>query len=112
MLKTSCNDHGRISVISYSGDVVVQNLEKAREQFHSILPKKPELIAINCSGVNNMDSSGLGMLIAFSRETTVSGIKLILVDLPDNIFRLFDMSKLDQFFELMNPDDFQEKYFK
>jgi hypothetical protein len=83
-------------VISYSGDVVVQNLEKAREQFHSILPKKPEL----------------GMLIAFSRETTVSGIKLILVDLPDNIFRLFDMSKLDQFFELMNPDDFQEKYFK
>ncbi len=59
-----------------------------------------------------MDSSGLGMLIAFSRESSASGTKLILVDLPDNIFRLFDMSKLDQFFELMGPEDFQEKYLK
>ncbi len=110
MFKTSYTGHGNVLIISYVGDVVVNNLEKAKEQFNICMEKNPGMIAFNCSDIYNMDSSGLGMFISFSKTAANRDIRLVLIDVPANISRFFDMPSLEQFFELMSRDQFNKKY--
>ena len=50
------------------------------------------------------------MMIQFSKATNANGINLIMIDIPANIARLFDISKIESFFEIMTLEEFEGTY--
>lgn len=110
MLKTSSITYGNVAVITFSGEVVLSNVDKARSVFQEEMEKTPEAVAFDCKGVTSLDSSGLGMFIGFSKEAAKRKMKIVLFDIPDEISRLFNISKLTGFFDITTSDEFKATY--
>ena len=56
-------------------------------------------LVIDCSALTFIDSTGLSVLEAVSKKT---GKQLVLVGLPDQCRRVFEITGLDQVFELVD----------
>ena len=97
-------------MITYVGDIVLNTIEKGRSIFDEEFGKNPEVIAIDCKGIHNLDSSGLGMLISFSKRAAERDMKIVLFDIPGEISQLFNISKLNNFFELTTGEAFMATY--
>lgn len=110
LLKITGSKQGDVSVITLTGAVVLSNVDKARTVFHEELESSPEAVAFDCKGVTSLDSSGLGMFIGFSKEATKRNMKIILYDIPEDISRLFNISKLTGFFDIISEEEFKKNY--
>lgn len=56
-------------------------------------------IVLDLSGVDIMNSSGLGMLVAASRSVTSGGGRIVLAGANENLRKLFSMTRLDSVFQ-------------
>ncbi|MBN2079182.1 MAG: STAS domain-containing protein [Spirochaetes bacterium] len=97
-------------IISLQGEMLFNDLDEADRVIMEKLEAKPRVIAIQCKHLQTLDSSGLGLLIRFSKEAARNGVKLVFLDITDHISALFDVSKLDAFFEIMSSDDFTKTH--
>jgi anti-anti-sigma factor len=97
-------------IISLQGEMVFNDLDDADRVIMAKLEVQPRVIAIQCRHLQTLDSSGLGLLIRFSKEAARRGIKLVFLDITDHVSALFDVSKLDAFFEIMSSDDFNKNF--
>ncbi len=55
-------------------------------------------LAIDMKGVNNVDSTGLGLLIAANNSLDQAGGHLLLANVPEKIENLLKMIGLDKYF--------------
>ncbi len=58
------------------------------------------LIIVDLGGMTFLDSSAMGMLVALTKEARDRGGDLWLVNVPEQISRLLQLLKLDQFFRI------------
>jgi len=110
LLKASSTTQSNVVIITFSGEVVLSNVDKARSVFQEEMEKSPEAVAFDCRGVTSLDSSGLGMFIGFSKEAAKRKMKIILFDIPEEISRLFNISKLTGFFDITTGEEFKENF--
>ncbi len=97
-------------IISLQGEMIFNDLDEADRVIMEKLEAKPRVVAIQCRHLQTLDSSGLGLLIRFSKEAAKRSVKLVFLDITDHISALFDVSKLDAFFEIMSYDDFDKNH--
>ena len=50
------------------------------------------------------------LMIQFAKHSHDAGIDLIMIDIPKNVARIFDVSKMKSFFETMTNDEFEGRY--
>ena len=112
MLNITVKEQNKVIILSLEGDMVFNELREVEEIFTRELAKKPSAIGINCKHLRSLDSSGLGMLIQFTKDASAASVPLPIIDIPENITRVFDSSKLEGFFEMMNAIDFEQLYVK
>ena len=84
-----------------------QNFEKT---FSDLLEKKPPRIGMNLTDLNFIDSSGMGSLIKCLNKTRNYGGEMILFGLKPMLLNVFKLAKLDNFFKVVTPDEFQKEY--
>jgi len=101
---------GRSIVISLHGELLMKNASEAEETLNEQADKQPLALAMDCSHLSSMDSSGLGLFIGLSKRLNEKGIELIICNLNDNIANIFDVSKLVHFFKLMTLSEFESQY--
>lgn len=63
-----------------------------------LLEKGTERFVVDLSGVEVMNSSGLGMLVAASRSVSAAGGEIVLAGANENLRKLFAMTRLDSVF--------------
>lgn len=56
---------------------------------------KPEVLCLDFGNVRFMDSSGVGLVMGRYRRMKLIGGRLRVVNVPDNIYRIFAMSGLE-----------------
>ena len=56
---------------------------------------KPKLLCLDFSGVSFMDSSGIGLVMGRYRRMQLLGGTLRVINIPDNMYRIFAMSGLE-----------------
>lgn len=56
---------------------------------------KPRLMCLDFSGVTFMDSSGVGLVLGRYRQMKLLGGALRVVNIPNNMYRIFAMSGLE-----------------
>jgi anti-sigma B factor antagonist len=104
------HQHGNVIVLSLSGDINISNVEMIENAYEEQIAQKPEVISINCKNLNSIDSSGLGLFIKLFKIAEKENIDFVIIGIVGNVSALFDLSKLDNLFPIMDEDEFKIRY--
>ncbi len=101
---------GNTIVLSLSGDININNIETIEKIYEDQITQKPDVISINCKKLNSIDSSGLGLFIKLFKIAEKEKVEFVVTDIVGNVSALFDLSKLDNLFPIMDEDEFRIRY--
>ena len=87
-------------VIKPGKDVVASMAEEFKKNLLDLIKNGIKELAIDLSGVEVVDSVGLGVMIATHNTLSKSGGKLKVINASEDICRLFQTMRLDQHFEI------------
>ena len=110
MLIVNAHVHNNVVVISIKGTLNIDNTFEVEKVFKEQITIKPKVVGFDCKDMANLDSSGLGLFVKFLKESKNSNFELIFFNITGNILSLFDISKLNNFFNIMTGEEFQAKY--
>jgi len=110
VLNIDITGQNNVLVLVLKGDLIFNELDEADRIFMENLGKKPRAIALDCRRLVNLDSSGLGLFIRFSKESAKAGVRLVFMNITDHVSTLFDVSKLDSMFEILPESEFKKQY--
>lgn len=94
---------GRSAVISVRGEVDLYSSPALRQEIKKQVKKKPEVLVIELSRVDYMDSSGVATLVEGLKNIGKKGGQLKLAGLTDPVRQVFKFAHLDKVFEIF-PD--------
>ena len=78
-------EHG-VTILESSGTITVSGGSAAlRDAGQAALGAGSKSVVVDCTGIEMMDSSGLGELVALKRSVEAVGGRLILARLPSNV---------------------------
>jgi len=98
-----------MSVVSRAGSTVTVNpgqdlvssaVPGFKEEMNALLAESPQELRLDLSGTGMMDSIGIGMVIAVHNSMKKKGGKLVVVNVSENIAKLFKSMRLDQHLNL------------
>ena len=82
-----------------STTVETENIGEFRHSLSSFA-SGPSHLVLDLSGVEFMDSTGLGAMLSGLRLATANGGSLRIAGLTESVRRLFDMVKMDRVFDI------------
>ena len=94
MLRTEYKNN--ILTAYIDGEIDHDSAAKIRTQIDGAAQSlKPKLLCLDFSGVSFMDSSGIGLVMGRYRRMQLLGGTLRVINIPDNMYRIFAMSGLE-----------------
>ena len=87
-------------IVSIEGRVTVDNSSEMRDRLAAALKPKPAELTVDLSRVTYIDVSGLATLVEASRIAHQQGTRLVLTGLQGQTRYLFEVSHLDQLFDI------------
>ena len=101
---------GDIVVFHLHGTFNIDNVTKIETIVMDQFKKGPQLIAINCKGLESMDSSAIGSIVKMLHSAKTRGIMLLFYDLNPLLQKLFVTAKLNRYFNITTRSDFENRY--
>ena len=92
-------------VVKVSGDVDLRTSPRLRAVLMEMAHKTPGTLLIDLSGVDYMDSSGVGTMVYVKREVERGGRRLILIGLQPRVRSVLEITHLDKFFTIATSID-------
>ncbi len=86
-------------------DVIASTANELRAQIKAVLEQGAKDLQIDLTGVEMIDSVGLGLFIAVHNSLQKSGGKLTVVNASGNLSDLFRSMRLDQHFSVLRAPD-------
>jgi len=97
---------GDIAVLSFKGDLLGEpDTTKIREKIHSLVTDNVKKVVVDMSGVNFMNSSGIGTMIAALTTMKNSGGSLRLANVGGKVQNLFVITQLVKVFDTYETVD-------
>lgn len=94
MLKTDFKNN--ILTAYIDGEIDHDYASKLRSKIDGVTEAlKPKLLCLDFSGVSFMDSSGIGLVMGRYRQMKLLGGSLRVVNIPENMYRMFAISGLE-----------------
>jgi len=93
------------SVLAVGGEVDVATAPRLREQLIALVNDQRFLIVVDLTGVDFIDSTGLGVLIGALKRVRTQDGQLVLVCTERRILKVFEITGLDQVFQLVDSVD-------
>src|SRR5215467_754894 len=98
---TACR--GRSNVLPLKGEIDLHVSPSVTASLNAMIDKKPERMVIDLSDVSYIDSAGLAALIEAMQKVEGYGGKFMLAGLQETVRSIFEISRLDQVFQIF-PD--------
>ncbi|MFE8695884.1 STAS domain-containing protein [Cytobacillus sp. FJAT-53684] len=98
-IEISATHPNQIKVV-LEGDLYVEEATELRERLLQQIAKGVKNIDIVISGLNYIDSSGLGVLIAIQKRCIQKGGSVKIHGLRGNIKELFELTRLNKVFDI------------
>lgn len=109
-LHIQVENRGRIIILHFRGDFFADRLNDVEKIWREQIARKPRIIAINCAGIEHVDSSSLSTLVKFLNEAMEKNIRLIFYDLNPSLQNLFEIARLQRFFFITTREKFEKKF--
>lgn len=86
--------------VRLDGEVDIYTSQELKEKLYSIVDENQKDLTIDCEGLNYIDSTGLGIFVATLKRAKQYDKKIVILNLKDNIKKLFVITGLDKVFEI------------
>jgi anti-sigma B factor antagonist len=96
-------ERDRSNVLPLKGEIDLHVTPSVTTSLNSMIEKKPERLVVDLSGVTYIDSAGLAALIGAMQKVEGYGGKFLLAGLQETVRSIFEISRLDQVFQIF-PD--------
>jgi anti-sigma B factor antagonist len=93
----------RPNVLPLKGEIDLHVSPVITASLSAMIEKKPERVVIDFSEVTYIDSAGLAALIQAMQKVEAYGGKFLLAGLQETVRSIFEISRLDQVFQIF-PD--------
>jgi len=104
-MEISFRELGNHKVLEVDGDVDLYNVGELKQAVFRILDEEDiESLIIDMSGINYMDSSGVGALVAGQKKVKTQGGKFSLLNITEDVFNILRLATLDQFFTIYEDE--------
>ncbi len=110
MLSFIIEDRKSATILRITGELFYEKLPELEKIWDEQVNKTTSTIAIDCQGLNYIDSPTIGMLVKFFNDATSKGKKLIFYGLNPTIQSLFDSARLERFFLITTKEKFDNEY--
>src|SRR5437762_13976112 len=91
------------NVLQHKGEIDLHVSPVVTASLTAMIEKKPERMVIDLSEVSYIDSAGLAALIQAMQKVEGYGGKFLLAGLQETVRSIFEISRLDQVFQIF-PD--------
>lgn len=81
-------------------NIVASNTDEFKNQLAPLIDEAPEKLIIDLTGVEIVDSIGIGVLIATFNSLNKIGSKLEIVNVSDNIYNTLTTMRLNNYFAI------------
>ena len=98
--------HGTTVVVQVQGALLLDAWPAVRAQVDPVVEEHPSLLVADLRGVNEIDSSGLAILLWMHRSQTVRGCRFVVVTDSPMLLRAFEVTRLDDVLDVRSemPD--------
>lgn len=96
-------DKGDQVILSVKGEIEVYSLPEFSRMAESYLGGPKEL-RLDLSGLEYIDSSGLGFLVTLHERMDRQGQRLVLMHLRSHVARVFKITRLDQILDINSEE--------
>ena len=76
-------------IVFLSGEVDIYNSQKLKEKLYQIIDDSKKDLKMDCTGLNYIDSTGLGIFVGALKKVKQYDKKIYICKLKDNIKKLF-----------------------
>ncbi|MBI3396736.1 MAG: STAS domain-containing protein [Spirochaetia bacterium] len=97
-------------VIELSGKFDIEQAQNFESNFNGLIKDKPQNVALDLNDVQYIDSSAIGSIIKALNVVKNYGGEMILFGMKPMILNVFKLAKLDNFFRILTPEEFNRKY--
>jgi anti-sigma B factor antagonist len=91
------------NVLALKGEIDLHVSPSVTSSLNEVIDKKPERLVVDLSDVSYIDSAGLAVLIGAMQRVEGYGGKFALTGLQETVRSIFEISRLDQVFQIF-PD--------
>lgn len=98
MLKVHARKSESVEVLCLEGQIINGETETLRGAVEVALDARD--IILDLSNVNLVDAHGLGVLLQLREQTLASGIHFELINVNENLSRVFEITRLNTVFEI------------
>jgi anti-sigma B factor antagonist len=93
----------RSNVLPLKGEIDLHVSPSVTASLNAMIDRKPERLVVDLSAVSYIDSAGLAALIQAMQKVETYGGKFRLAGLQETVRSIFEISRLDQVFQIF-PD--------
>lgn len=86
--------------ISLKGEIDICTSTELKEKLYNIVDTNQKDLLIDCKELNYIDSTGLGIFVAALKKAKQYEKKITILNLKDNIKKLFIITGLDKIFQI------------
>ncbi|MEA2443268.1 MAG: anti-sigma factor antagonist [Thermoleophilales bacterium] len=104
-LRYTTADRDGGSVLSLTGELVFETARKVEKELRVIEERRPATLALDLSGLSMIDSTGLALVVSADSRARGEGRRLVVVQGPDPVQRVFRMTRLDDRLEMVPSVD-------
>ena len=96
-------ERDRSNVLPLKGEIDLHVSPSVTASLNSMIERKPQRLVVDLSNVTYIDSAGLAALIGAMQKVEGYGGKFLLAGLQETVRSIFEISRLDQVFQIF-PD--------
>jgi anti-anti-sigma factor len=96
---------GTTAILRVSGELDITGAERLETCIQELAGNSPDTVVIDLRDVSFMDSTGLRSLIRARALGSEAQWSLKLLRGPDSIHRVFELTKMDDLFDFVDPSE-------
>lgn len=104
-MQVNISEKDGISICKVDGEIDINTAPQVKTKFDNLIREKKEKIIINMEKVNYIDSSGLATLVELLKNFRKYGARLKLVALSAKVRSLFEITKLEKLFDILEKEE-------
>ncbi len=105
-LEIEADRDGDDVIVRLKGEVDLRSSPDLRRRLTELVePQAPKLVIMDLSGVDYVDSSGVGTIVELKRRALRTGGDVVLVGLQPRVRSVFEITRLDKFFKIAKSID-------
>ncbi|MEW6049885.1 MAG: STAS domain-containing protein [Candidatus Zixiibacteriota bacterium] len=104
-MEISTRQQGPVTVLQLNGRLDLASGTILKEQVKKLLGKNTTCVHLNLTGVDFINSSGLGALVSIMKEVRMFKGRLTLSNLANYVQEIFDITQLSHIFEIFSSEE-------